>query len=187
MQVRNALACAGAWLSLAVCATPEAPRPADRDLLVTLASLSEFGLALPDGYAQHEHFRRERRSDGTLSLEYEFQTPDGDPPFVYSSAKIFSSPSEACLSYSADNLGLRLSSLQPTDRNDLYQYGERSRFALVERDGTPVGNVFAMCRSRTSLLVMFVGLYFDDTASWRALIEPHLQALDAFEAANPEE
>ena len=187
MQFRHALACACVWLSLAACAIPDVPRPEERNLLVTLASLSEFGLALPDGYAQREHFRRERRSDGTLSLEYEFQTPDADPPFVYSSAKIFSSPTGACLSFSADNLGLRLSSLQPTDRDDLFRYGERSRFALVESQGKPVGNVFAMCRSRTSLLVMFVGIYFDDTNSWRALIEPHLEALEAFEAANPKE
>jgi len=187
MRLRRVLACASAGLSLAGCATPEAPRPEERNLVVTLASLSEFGLALPDGYAQHEKLRRERRSDGSLSIEYEFQTPDGDPPFVYSSARIFPSSTAACLSFSADNLGLRLSSLEPTDRNDLFCYGERSRFALIENQGKPVGNVFAMCRSRTSVLVMFVGIYFDDTASWRALIEPHLEALEAFEAANPAE
>ena len=186
MRLLDALACAGVWLSLAACATP-APRPEERNLLVTLESLSKFGLALPDGYAEREKLRRERRSDGSLSIEYEFQTADGEPPFVYSNARIFSSPTGACLSFSADNLGLRLSSLEPTDRNDLFRYGERSRFALVERDGTPVGNVFSMCRSRTSLLVMFVGIYFDDTDSWRALIEPRLEALEAFEAANPAE
>ena len=187
MRLLGALACAGVWLSFAACATPDAPRPEERNLVVTLESLSEFGLAPPDGYAEHEKLRRERRSDGSLSIEYEFQTPDGDPPFVYSIAKIFSSPAGACLSFAADNLGLRLSSLEPTERDDLFQYGERSRFALVESQGKPVGNVFAMCRSRTSLLVMFVGIYFDDTDSWRALIEPHLQALEAFEAANPAE
>ena len=187
MRYRHALACAVAWLWLGACATPEAPRPAERDLLVTLTSLSEFGLALPDGYAQHEQLRRERNSDGSLSIEYEFQTQDGAPPFVYSSARIFSSPSEACLFYSADNLGVRLSSLVPTDRNDLFQYGEKSRFALVESQGKPVGNVFAMCHSRTTLLVMIVGIYFDDTDSWRALIEPRLEALEAFEAGTPAE
>ena len=187
MRLRSALACAGVWLSLAACATRGAPRPEERNLVVTLESLSEFGLALPDGYAEHETLHRERRSDGSLSIEYEFQTPGGDPPFVYSNARIFSSPTAACLSFSADNLGVRLSSLEPIDRNDLFSYGERSRFGLVESQGKPVGNVFAMCRSRTSLLVLFVGIYFDDTASWRALIEPRLQALEAFESANPAE
>ena len=187
MRLLDALACACVWLSLAACATPEATRPEERSLLVTLESLSEFGLALPGGYAQHEQLRRERQPDGSLSIEYEFETPEGDPPFVYSRARIFSSPSAACLSFSADNLGLRLSSLEPTDRNDLYQYGEKSRFALVESQAKPVGNIFAMCHSRTTLLVMFVGIYFDDTDPWRALIEPHLQALEAFEAATPAE
>ena len=187
MHLRSALACAGVGLALAACATRDAPRLEERSLVVTLESLAEFGLALPDGYAEHEKLHRERRPDGSLSIEYEFRMPDGDPPFVYSNARIFSSTTGACLSFSADNLGVRLSNLEPTDRNDLFRYGERSRFALVERDGKPVGNVFAMCRSRTSLLVMFVGIYFDDTESWRALIEPRLQALEAFEAANPAE
>ncbi|HVN40733.1 MAG TPA: hypothetical protein VMW19_21410 [Myxococcota bacterium] len=183
MRLLDAVACACVGLSLAACATPDAPRPEERNLLVTLESLSEFGLALPDGYAQHEQLRRERQPDGSLSIEYEFQTPGGDPPFVYSRARIFPSPTGACLSFSADNLGLRFSSLEATDRNDVFSYGERSRFALVESQGQPVGNVFAMCHSRATLLVMFVGIYFDDTESWRALVEPHLQALEAFEAA----
>jgi hypothetical protein len=178
------IACAG--LALA-CATTEPFQPSDASLLVTLATLSEFGLELPDGYAQHEKFRRERMADDSLLLEYEFQTPDGSPPFVYSSAELHPSARDACLSFSAGNLGLRLSSLEPTDRNDLFSYGEKSRFALVEHEGKPVGNVFAMCRSRTAMLVMFVGLYFDDAEGWRALIEPSLRALEAFEAANPAE
>ena len=178
---RFALAC----LLLASCATTEAFQPADESMLVTLERLSEFGLRLPADYAQHEKWGRERVIDGTILIEYEFQHPDGGPPFVYSSVELHRSARDACLSFSAGNLGLRLSSLDPTDRNDLFTYGEKSRFALVEHEGKPVGNVFAMCHSRTVMLVMFVGLYFDDAEQWRALIEPALQALEEFEAANP--
>jgi hypothetical protein len=178
------LVCAS--LALAACASTEPFQPPDESLLVTLAALSQFGLELPKGY-EHEKWSRERALDGSLKIEYEFQSPDGGPPFVYSSAELHGSPRDACLSFSAGNLGLRLSRLDPTDRNDLFTYGEKSRFALVEHEGRPVGNLFAMCRSRTVMLVMFVGLYFDDTDSWRALIEPSLKALEAFEAANPVE
>jgi hypothetical protein len=173
-------------LALAACATTEPLQPADRSLLVTLESLAEFGLASPDGYAAHEKLRRQRVGDSLL-IEYQFETPEGGPPFVYSSVELHPSPRDACLSFSAGNLGLRMSTLEATDRNDLFSYGEKSRFALVQNEGEPVGNVFAMCRSRTAMLVMFVGLYFDDADSWRALIEPRLEALAAFEAANPAE
>jgi len=174
-------------LALAACATSKPLQPGDQNVLVTLGSLAEFGLALPDGYGEHEKFSRTLMIDGSLMLEYEFQTPDGGPPFVYSSVELHPSPRDACLSFSAGNLGLRMSTLEATDRNDLFSYGEKSRFALVQNEGKPVGNVFAMCRSRTAMLVMFVGLYFDDTDAWRALIEPRLEALAAFEAANPPE
>ena len=174
-------------VALAGCATTEPFQPADESMLVTLERLSEFGLELPAGYAQHEKWTRQRVVDATIMLEYQYQAPDGGPPFVYSSAELHPSARDACLSFSAGNLGLRLSSLDPTDRNDLFSYGEKSRFALVQNQGKPVGNVFAMCHSRTTMLVMFVGLYFDDAEEWRALIEPTLQALQEFEAANPAE
>ena len=176
-----------ALLLLASCKTTERFQPADESLLVTVERLAAFGLLLPDGYAQHETWKRDRRADGTALLAYEFQLPDHAPPFVSSSVELHASARDACLSFAAGNLGLRLSSLESVERNDLFRYGEKSRFALVESQGKTVGNVFAMCHSRTALFVVIVGLYFDDADTWRALIEPTLQALEAFEAANPAE
>ena len=187
MSSHRIAALAGAFLVLASCATTEPVQPADESLFVTLAALSEFGLELPQGYAQHEKRTRLRAAGGTIRLEYEFRSPDGGPPLVYSSAELHPSPRDACLSFTAGSAGLGLSRLEVSDRNDLFRYGEKSRFGRVENAGKPAGNVFAMCRSRTAMLVMFVGLYFDDADSWRALIEPRLEALEALEAANPPE
>jgi hypothetical protein len=176
---------AGALLALATCATTEPMQPADESLLVTLASLSQFGLELPAGYEEHQAFRREGTTGGTVTIEYEFAAPDGGPPVVYASVELHPSQRDACLSYSAGNVGIRLSALELSERNDLFAYGDKSRFALIESDGEPVGNVFAMCRSRTAMLVLFVGIYFDDADAWRALIEPRLEALAALAAQPP--
>jgi hypothetical protein len=188
MSSHRCAALAGALLVVVSCATLEPVQPADESLFVTLAALSEFGLELPADPAQHEKRTRLRVGGGAIRLEYEFRSPDGGPPLVYSSAELHPSPRDACLSFTAASAGLGLSRLEMIDRSELFGYGEKSRFALVVNDEhEAVGNVFAMCRSRTAMLVMFVGLYFGDAGAWRALIEPRLEALAAFEAANPAE
>jgi hypothetical protein len=118
-------------------------------------------------------------------IEYEFSLPGDEPPYVYALAELHRTASDACRSFRAGNLGLRLGGLDLTDRNDVFRYGEKSRFGLIENEDGPVGNVFHMCRSRTALLVMFVGLYFDEPGAWEELISPQLRALEAFEAADP--
>ena len=186
MSSRRRVGFAAAFLVLTSCATTEPFQPADESALVTLETLAEYGLELPEGYAYHEKWSRERLV-GTLMIEYEFQNPAGGPPFVHSSAEIYPTPDNACLAFKAGNVGIKISSLELIDRNDLFSYGEKSRFAVIDNGGKPVGNVFTMCRSRSVLLVMFVGLYFDDAEAWRSLIEPRLEALEALEAANPPE
>src|SRR5262245_40822261 len=47
----------------------------DRSLLVTLADVKEYGFEL-DHLAARQVFKRSRYLDGSLEIEYEFETPD---------------------------------------------------------------------------------------------------------------
>lgn len=169
----------------AACVANEPMEPGDAELLVTVGDLARFGLEVPSQHEQYESFKRERILRTTLMLEYEFESPDGSPPYVYSLAELHPTAANACRSFGAGNLGIRLSGLSVRERDSFFRYGSKSRFALIENDGSPVGNLFTMCQSRTALLVMFVGIYFDEPGPWEELLRPHLQALEAFEAARP--
>jgi len=171
-------------LILTACATPQPLAPGDTDVLVTVERLAEFGLVLPPDHRRYESFRRSRTL-GVEALEYEFDAPDDVPIYVYSLAELHPTPADACGSFTAGNVALWLGELEHVDRSDLFRYGTRSRFSIIENEGAAVGNVFAMCHSRTAMLVMFAGIYFDETEHWSALIAPHLAALEAFEQANP--
>ena len=167
------------------CVTSQPLKPGDEDLVATVTSLVPFGVEVPPGYREHETFQRDHVTGGTILFEYTFERPDKRPPFVYSLAELHRTPGDACRSFSAGNVGMWLAGLDLTERNDLFQYGKKSRFALVEKEGSPVGNFFSMCHSRTAFLVMIVGVYFDDGDSWQAFVAPRLEALAAFEAGNP--
>ena len=179
-----------AWLStvsiiLTSCITTQPMEPGDVDLLVTVERLSQAGLDLPADYRQYESYKRQRITGGVVMLEYEFEMPDDGPIYIYSLAELHRTPRDACHSFSAGNVGIWFTGLELTERNDLFQYGSKSRFAVIENEGTHVGNMFAMCQSRTAMLVMFVGLYFDESGVWSEFIVPHLAALESFEIANP--
>jgi len=168
---------AAGWIVLGCVATLPV-RPGDSDLVVTAERLAEFGLELPDDYRSFESVERER-SLGVTSIEYELDLPDSGPPCVYSLVEVHPRGESACASLWAVNLGLRLGGLEVEDQGDGFAYGERSRFGIIANDGSPVGNVFLMCRGRSSILVMFVGLYFDQPEAWREFISPLLDRLEA--------
>jgi hypothetical protein len=167
------------------CATEQPLRPGDEALAVTAAALGRFGAELPDGYQKYESFKREREFDGSIYINYQFDPPEGGSLSVTSRAELHPSNDDACSSFSAANLGIgigALGRLKVRELDDVFKYGDKSRFAVIERKGKPVGNLFNMCRSRTTLFVIFVGVYFEERSSWEKLMTPALEALAAFEA-----
>jgi len=83
------------------------------------------------------------------------------------------------MSFHAGNLGTRLADAEVLERNDLFQFGAKSRFALLLDNGDPYGNFFGMCHGKTAFTVVLAGFYFDDGESWAELLAPVLQALDS--------
>ena len=167
------------------CVTTLPAEPGDSEIVVTAARLGELGLELPADHQSFETLQRERIAGGVTNIEYEFAMPDEGPPYILSLAELHPTARSACSSFSAGNLGIRLSGLEVEEHDDMFRYGEQSRFAIIATEGMPAGNLFAMCNGRTTYLLMFVGIYFVDPEVWRDFITPHLEALSALDRARP--
>ena len=150
----------------------------DGDLVLRIEQLESYGLTLPDDFRSHESLERERWFDGSFMITYEYQSPSGLPS-LYSTAERHLSNSDACDSFSSVNFGLSLGlgDDELSIRDDLFRYGDKSRFGLVMADGQPVGNYFAMCQANRSFMVLLAGIYFDDGKQWGQLIGPTLDAV----------
>ena len=137
-------------------------------------------LTLPEGFEAYESFKRERWFDGSVMIDYEFDAPEElGLPYLSSSAERHPSRSDACMSFTAGNVGAQLGGMELDERNDLFKYGDKSSFGLLVSEGNPYGNFFGMCRGKTTFMVMLGGYYFDDGETWGELLKGPLEALDS--------
>jgi hypothetical protein len=158
----------------------------DRRRVLTIEQLRPYGVELPEDFAKYERLERTKWLDGSTEVEYEFDAIDElGLPYLFSSAERHPSKSDACMSFSAGNLGLKIGGVELTERNDLFSFGDKSRFGILVNEGEPVGNYFAMCHGKTAFMVIVGGVYFDDTESWTELVQPTLDALVAEPPASP--
>lgn len=165
---------------LLLACTSQPLEPGDRDALLRIGQLEGLGIALPPGYEQHESFRRERWLDGSVALEYEFEAPaELALPYLYSSAERHTSSADACMSHLAGGFGAQLGGMELRERDDVFAFGDRSRFGQLVVDGLPYGNFFSMCHGRSAFLFILGGVQSDDGAVWSALLGPVLEGVAA--------
>lgn len=152
----------------------------DRDFVLTMGELQPFGADLPLDFEAYESISRRTFTDGSVAIEYEFEAPEElGLPYLYSIAETHPSNDSACESFAAGNAGARSGGIEVQERNDIFRYGDDSLFGLLVEDGDPYGNLFSMCRGRTSFMVILGAFYFDDGESWAELIVPTLEAIDS--------
>ncbi len=170
-------------LVLAGCMSQD-PEEGDRQLVLKVEDLLPYGVELPRGYATWETLKREKWIDASYAVEYEFEPPDEAAlPYVYSLTERHPSKADACSSYSAGNIGLPfgLGDNELEVRDDLFSYGDESRFGLLTAEGQPFGNYFAMCKGRVAVMIIIGGLYFDEGDLWAELLQPMLGEIAVLE------
>lgn len=168
-------------IALSAC-SPVELKEGDRDLVLKIGQLKPFGLNIPQGFEAHERFHRQESTNGSQAVLYEFFDPSGSP-FLSSTAETHPSNEDACESVSTAHLDISagLDEENVSLRDDLYRFGDQSRFGLLMAEGQPFGNYFAMCQGNTSFKVILGGFFFTNGNRWGDLIEPTLNAVVAME------
>lgn len=176
------------WLTVAVLAVlvgvagcmEEKLRESDRPLLVTIEDLEPYDYDL-DHLAHLQKFRRIRNIDGSLEIEYEFETPDTSEQILYISATAGYDKNvrEAIASYrmnkGAVGVGSRIGGVSVREEPGFYRWGDESYFGyFVTKEGRRGGNVFVARRGNRTYLLIISGIYFEDREEWAAFIEPKL-------------
>lgn len=173
-------------LAAAGCDRPVEVSDHDRPMMLRVADLAPYGYEYPDA-ARFETFRKSRSFDGSYTVEYEFQTPDGErekPLYLYVMVTVDPSAGDASLAQGASRTAamytLDANGIKERELKGFPRYGSGSSFHLLEKDGEPVGNYFTVRSGGKVYTLMMSGLYFDDPATWREIIEPRLKAFAAY-------
>ena len=159
--------------------------PAEREMLLRAGDLVAHGYGFEDP-APYEKFDKTRYLDGSSEIAYEFETPDGevDQPLYLNVTLTFEKNfADAMVSYgstkTAMKYGLKATGIRVREIEGFYPYGDASEFSVLEKDGQPVGNLFATRHGNRIYLLVMSGMYFDDAEVWEELMKPRLEKFSA--------
>jgi hypothetical protein len=135
-----------------------------------------------------ESFSKKRYLDGSYEIDYEFDDPaDEDSPYVMCSIAVEPKGSDALIAYKAMQAGINIGfaaegEVELVERNDLFQWGDASKFSLILSGGAPVGMVFSARKDIRVFLISVSGICSDDPVLIEALLVDHLRALEQLPA-----
>jgi hypothetical protein len=184
-----AIAGAVCLASLSGCERGLPVEAAEKEMVLRAGDLVEYGYGM-EQTEQFEKFAKTRFFDGSSEITYEFETPDSEeehPLYLNVTMTFEKKTSDARLSQGAEKVGmkygLKAAGIEAREIKGFYKFGDTSEFYLLEKDGNPVGNMFFARQGKRIYTLVVSGMYFDDAATWKELIE---EKLTRFAAHGPD-
>lgn len=118
---------------------------------------------------------------GNWSVQYQY--PPGHGTFVFCHIVSSGDAASAVLTYKLLLTSFDLAigdKLTVKERDDLFRWGDDSRFAHLLRDGEPVGTRFVARKGTLIYTFSIVGIVFDDTESAERLLKGKLEQLESY-------
>ncbi len=65
------------------------------------------------------------------------------------------------------------------EHNDIYEWGDESKFVILKSNGEPYGNIFTCRKGKKVFYVIWNGVYFDDPVWAADLLDPVMERVQA--------
>jgi hypothetical protein len=159
----------------------------ERELVVDISHLTGW----MEGYTPDlsgETLQKTRYIDDSFEIEYVYDLPEDDEaPYLSYSVTFEPSESDASTTYVSLWGGTKVAfyvlgevQVDVQEKNELFRWGDESRFGLLLAEGRPFGNVFVAKKGKRVVYLLISGIYFDEAASFTDFLGPYLEKLDAF-------
>lgn len=161
----------------------------ERELVLDISHLKGW----MDGYTPDpagETLQKTRYIDDSFEIDYVYDVPEDDnAPYLSYSVTFEPSETDASTTYVSLWGGTKVAfyvlgevQVEVQEKNEIFHWGDDSRFGLLLAEGQPFGNVFVAKQGKRVVYLMLSGIYFDDTASFSDFLNPYLEKLSAFSA-----
>ena len=163
-------------LSLAGCSSQKM-QESDKAFIVRATDLVDFGYGFKP-INKHESFDMTQYFDGSIDIDYEFETPDKEqkePLYLNVTLTSEAQVSDALFAEGIEKVGrtflLKQQSFTLKPLKGAKKYGTSSALYLLMYQGQPTGNYF-VCRKgkRTYTILISGNFYIDDPAEWDNLV-----------------
>jgi hypothetical protein len=159
----------------------------ERELIVDISHLTGW---IPDYSPDFtgESLKKTRYIDDSYEIEYTYELPDDDEaPYLSYTLTFEPSEGDAGTTYTALWGGTKIGfaifgevEVEVKEQNEIFRWGDDSRFALLYASGQPFGNVFVARKGKRVVYLLVSGIYFDESESFSSFLSPYLEKLDAF-------
>lgn len=159
-------------------------RSDERALLLDIDHLARW----TNGYVPDVHAERVSKTrffDGSYAIEYVYDVSDDDSaPYLTYTVTFERSEDDAEGTYLSFWGGTEVGffvgdgDFDVRESNELFRWGDTSRFSVLTTEGRPFGNVFVARRGRRVVYFLLSGVYFDDAESIDGLLSPYLEELE---------
>jgi len=149
----------------------------DKEFMVQATDLADYGYGFKK-IRQHETFKKTRHLDGSLDLDYEFETPDSEqnePLYMAVALTAQTKVSDALIVEGMEKLaggaGLKWGDFKQKPVAGTRKYGQSSSLNVLMYQGTPAGNYFVCRQGKRTYSIMISGsFYTDDPEVWDELV-----------------
>ncbi|HEY7820373.1 MAG TPA: hypothetical protein VIG29_19265 [Vicinamibacteria bacterium] len=163
----------------------------ERELVVDISHLKEW----MEGYSPDpagETLEKTRYIDDSYEIEYVYDLPENEEaPYLSYTLTFEPSASDASTTYVSLWGGTKVAfyvfgevEVDVQEKNEIFRWGDESRFGLLVAEGRPFGNVFIAKKDKRVVYLLVSGIYFDDTENFSNFLTPYLEKLDAFSAGS---
>jgi len=134
-----------------------------------------------------------RLFDGAVELSYEYDDPADDAPYLNTSLhyepKLSDSVTNFTVLWQGAKLGVKFSDTDTRveEQNDLFRWGDSSRFAFLTHKGARNGMIFCTRKGRRVYLLMSGGFVLEEAEEIDDFLRPKLEAAStvAIDGARP--
>jgi hypothetical protein len=166
--------------------TEETLAPGERELMLDIGHLAGW----MEGYAPDladETVTKTRYADHSYDIQYTYEVPtDDSAPYLSYMLNFEPTETDADSTYFSLWGGSKVAffafgamDVAVDEQDDLFRWGDESRFGVLRTEGKPFGNVFIAKRGKTVVYLLVTGIYFEDADNLSALLTPYLEKLDA--------
>jgi hypothetical protein len=159
---------------------------AEKDLLLQVKDLSQFNVTIGN-LQTAETFKYTYYGAGEWEVKYMYDspnTPDITPLYLVSRVEFEKSDNEAISTFNQGILAYKgggmIGGLRIVRSLKLFQWGDQSYSAYLEKNDTRVGNLIVVRKGNKIFSLILSGLYFDNAEYVKQLLIPKLEKMVSF-------
>lgn len=156
---------------------------ADRRMVVSAEVLAPFFEGFTPN-SSHEVISKSKSFDNSISLEYEYDSPKDDEPYIAVTIAHHINKSNADAHFStewtAQSIGVSISNGKISEGNVYYRGGDRSRFGNLKMEGVVVGHLFVAQKGNSVYAFSIGGFTMEEPELWSHLFDDRIESLQSW-------